>query len=259
MRGGRERAEILGLGLEVIAFGDAGLPEPRLQQVLHARNIEGLIIGPLREGTRIAPGLEWDRYALATVGWSVAEPAIHRAVNNQYNTARRAYLELWRRGYRHIGLNLWRVVNERVQGAYRAAFCEVERELRGGEQPHTFRERDDPEPLADWCRRTGIDALLTNVGAEWSALHDAGIRVPEDLALVTLAAVDPSAMPPGRGLFAGMDQREEIVGSTAVDLVVEQMLHLERGVPSVQKTVSIDAVWRDGWSVTAPSHRTLPS
>jgi hypothetical protein len=51
--------------------------------------------------------------------------------------------------------------------------------------------------------------------------------------------------PKDRG-FAGIDQKSDLVGAAAVDLVVDQLHRNERGVPALQKLVLIEGVWVEG-------------
>jgi LacI family transcriptional regulator len=48
---------------------------------------------------------------------------------------------------------------------------------------------------------------------------------------------------------AGTGRGIESVGAAAVDLVVQQLEHNERGIPEVPKTVLIDLEWVDGKTV----------
>lgn len=67
------------------------------------------------------------------------------------------------------------------------------------------------------------------------------IRVPEDLGLVCLNRSQNS-------WFAGMDENNVTVGALVCDLVVNQLMRNERGLPNEPKIILVNGRWRDGKS-----------
>ena len=68
----------------------------------------------------------------------------------------------------------------------------------------------------------------------------AGGRVPEDVGCATLYWKED------RSYLSGFYQNHEHIGAGAVDLVASQLYHNERGLPSEQKTMLVEAVWKPG-------------
>lgn len=74
-------------------------------------------------------------------------------------------------------------------------------------------------------------------------LEEAGWGVPDDIGFVSLEYY------PEHGDLAGVDQKSLTIGSAAVELVVEQLYHNERGVPETPKVVLIEGRWHPGKTV----------
>lgn len=74
-------------------------------------------------------------------------------------------------------------------------------------------------------------------------LKKAGLHVPEDIGYLTLTYYAVL------GAVAGIDQNTREAGAAAVDLVIEQLFHNERGIPRKPKVVMIEGEWVDGPTV----------
>ena len=74
-------------------------------------------------------------------------------------------------------------------------------------------------------------------------LREAGIAVPRQVA---------SALLDWHGQYgdiAGADQNNALVGAAAVDILITQLRHNERGIPEHPRTTMIDSTWHDGATV----------
>jgi LacI family transcriptional regulator len=85
--------------------------------------------------------------------------------------------------------------------------------------------------------------LTSHDGDLLRLLPDAGLRIPEDVAVVNVAAASAK-----RG-ETGIRESNEIIGSTAVKLLVSMLQHDERGVPIVPHQTTIDGRWIEGNTV----------
>lgn len=72
-----ERAREFGFKVEPFFMGDSGMSGSRLQQVLKARGISGMVIPPLLkpEGNI---NLDWSDFSAVAVGYSMSSPSLHR-------------------------------------------------------------------------------------------------------------------------------------------------------------------------------------
>ena len=108
--------------------GDAA----RLERVLHARGIRGVVFAPVpRPGTPLKQA--WANHAVAALGFSLASPTLHRAVNHQIHSIRLALKSLLALGYRRIGLVISRAHDERVEHHWLATVLLMRHEHRNGD------------------------------------------------------------------------------------------------------------------------------
>ncbi len=244
--GMRQRARQLGFGLDFIYRSETGPRTSHLDRVLKARGIRGVIVGPTQGvDTRPDYDLDWSHYALATFGFSLREPELHRAASFTYHSVRTAYRELWQRGYRRIGLVNTRTMHYRVDGNWRAGHLEGQAAHLGRIHSGAIYTGENRAEFLRWIKRYRPDAILCNNGGELEWMKAAGLRVPEDIGIATLSPLAPEQLK----FFAGVDQREGAIGAATVDVVIEQLNTNTFGLPAVPKTVLIECTWRDGLSI----------
>jgi LacI family transcriptional regulator len=260
----RARAAQLGFGCEWFALND--YPEARglahLRKILRTRGINAGIIFPLP-----APAyqlrLDSSGLALASLGFSLDQPRVHRVSHHHYTGLHRGIAEAKARGYRRIALALPSNYDENVDHQWLAALA-VE-PCRAGSAPADFAylcpSQTDTTNLAvrdgflTWVRATQPDLIfgLHPFSVWWEThLRDA----PEK---IDFASLDYS---PDTPHLAGIDQMSENIGASAVDVVVAQLHRNETGVPAYQKILHVESHWRAGASIRRPllpaPHSALP-
>ena len=233
-----------GYRLEVFRMGGSGLSEARLERVLHARGIRGVVFAPVPKPGAILKQT-WANHAVAALGFSIAAPALHRAVNHQIHSIRLALRSLLALDYRRIGLVISRAHNERVEHRWLSSVLLTQYEQReSGAVFPLLLEDDLRRPVVrDWLRRERPEVVVTTE--------------PQIAPLVGsschFAHLDLTAAAPG---CAGIDQNSERVGAAAVDLVVEQLHANEFGLPPNPKTVLIEGRWVPGKTAPGPARAT---
>jgi DNA-binding LacI/PurR family transcriptional regulator len=231
-----------GYRLQMFRMGESGLSEARLKQVLDARGIRGVVFAPFpKTGSALAQ--PWESHALATLGFSLAQPRLHRAVNHQNHSIRLALAELLALGYRRIGLVMSRHEDARVERNWLASVLLTQHEHAGTDRsfPLFFEEKIESGALRAWLKRErpevvvsteeGVRALIGRVGGVGFAhLH----------------------LTPDQAGCSGIDQNNERVGAAAVDLVIEQLHGNSFGFPENPKTVLIEGRWVAGTTASGP-------
>ncbi len=231
-----------GFRLETFRMGGSGLSEARLERVLHARGIRGVVFAPVPRPGVILKQM-WANHAVAALGFSIAMPALHRAVNHQIHSIRLALESLLALGYRRIGLVISRAHNERVEHRWLSSVLLTQHEHRATGAVFPLLLDDDlrAAPVRAWMRRERPEVVVTTE--------------PQIAPLVGpschFAHLDLTAAAPG---CAGIDQNGERVGAAAVDLVVEQLHANEFGRPQNPKTVLIEGRWVAGKTAPGPGH-----
>lgn len=247
-RGMQRRARELGYGLDHVWMRAPGLTPERLEQVLLARGIRGAVLLPFPDGHG-EPTLNWERLAVATVGYALASPRLNWASSRHYQIIGLTLQELTRLGYRRIGLALPPRADRFAEGTFLARYL-----LFQATQPraarvapfccHDFGEWSAPR-LLQWYRRYRPDAIITMNPQCRTWLQAAGIAVP---AKVGLATLDLNA---ALSDWSGIDECSEAVGVAALDLVIEQLNRAEPGLPPHPKAVLIDGRWVAGSTTRA--------
>jgi len=249
----RLRADRHGYLAEEFLLGRNGLTPNRLGSILHARNVEGLIISP-QSSHEISAHLDYSRYAAATFGYGLQTPALHRASTNMTQGILRATDELCRRGYRRIGLAITQWVDARSDHTYSGAFLYFQQRVPARQRvPLLYFPRNNPAEgsatFCAWMRRHQPEAIISfhTYVPEWIQ-GPLRLRIPEDVGLVVH---DWNEQMSG---YAGIHHRRPFVAAAAVDLVATQLMQNERGIPEVPKQILVPPAWIEG-----PSIRPAPA
>jgi DNA-binding LacI/PurR family transcriptional regulator len=246
-QGAADGAARHGYRLEVFRLGDAGLTEVQLERVLVARGIRGVVFAPFPE-TNSALAQRWENHALAVVGFSLARPRLHRAVNHQLNSIQVAFAEILALGYRRIGLVISRHEDARVERHWLSAALLAQHEHAGSDRrfPLLYEETIERRVLLAWLKRHRPEVVISTEQSGPAMLQWAtgqGVR-PTGFVHMHLTAELAGC--------AGIDQNNERVGAAAVDLVVEQLHVNSYGVPEIPKTVLIEGRWVPGKTAPGP-------
>lgn len=238
--GATARAREMGYVLDEVWLKEPGMTARKMHSILRSRGVEGVLLAPLPVGLGHV-SLDIQHFAVATMGYSVMRPSVHRAVCYQFDSVRMALQELRRLGYRRIGLAMNGSQDKRNAFSWTAGY------LVGQEKPasqlripiHNLEAGNDAT-LAQWLSDWKPDAILSGNSQILARLEELGWPVPGRLGV---AVLDRALTDEG---VAGIDQRPEIVGAGAVDLIVAQINRNERGIPAVQKVMLTEGVWVPG-------------
>ncbi|MBL9194306.1 MAG: LacI family DNA-binding transcriptional regulator [Opitutaceae bacterium] len=244
--GARDYATRLGYRLEEFIAGP-GMSPQRLQQILLARTIRGILIPPHSSDLSL-PGFDWSQFAVVRFGISVAHPRAHIVTSDQLRCAVMAFERMWERGYRRIGYLTSRRHDRNTGGNFRAGYLsaqDVHVPLRRHLDPLALSEENtlaDERSLKRWLRTVKPDGVITVVPALPELLQRVGCRVPEDLGVAALSLLD--------GRFdAGIDQKSEEVGRVAMATLAGLIQQNERGIPDYCRRILVEGRWVDGTSL----------
>lgn len=247
----RRRAAGYGYEVEEFWLGRAGLSPHRLQSILHARGIEGVLVSP--QSTLLpCSQIDYSRFAAVTFGYAMRTPALHMCAGNMTLGIQSAFEQLSLRGYKRIGMAVTRWIVDRSQFGYTGGMFHCQQNLPPEQRvpllllPHNQISKGH-SAFVDWMDRHRPDALIsfdTHV-PDWLKLR--GLRIPEDLGFAV------HDWTPKMQAYAGIYQRREHLAAAAVDLVAAQLSQNEHGIPTVPRQIMIPPQWMDG-----PSVRSLP-
>jgi len=85
--------------------------------------------------------------------------------------------------------------------------------------------------------------VLTLYGVVEKWLREMGLKIPEDIGLIQLERRRSAP------LTSGMDQHNDVVGASAVEMLIGMIQNNESGIPAFPKATLIGSTWIEGKTV----------
>lgn len=231
-----------GYRLEEFWLRERDMNGRRLSSILYSRNINGMLIAPLP----VALGhmrLEWQSFSAVALGYSLAWPRLHRAVNHQFRSIRTALRTLRKLGYNRVGLALKASIDERVEHHYTGGFLVEQQRLAEKRRVplHVPPDREWTEKtFARWFQKYRPEVVVSHHEEVLQWLAKLGVSVPNEAGFVHLNCPDAS------GRLAGIYQNGPDVGAAAADFLVAMLQRNERGVPALPHSILVEGTWIAG-------------
>ena len=249
--GARAAAEAHGHGLEIFQVGRGHLAPARLNSILRARGVTGILLSTFEIDINQLD-LDWSQFAAIKIECLHLSPHLDCVSNDQLQVARLAVRRLRGLGYRRIGLATSHEDQTRLGESFgmgvlieQAALCESDC------VPPLFFALEDvprlPELLRAWVASNHVDAVISNWPELFDAFAKAGMSIPGDVAFA------PLDVQPTMGQVAGVQQNHRLVGQRAMEQLAIMIESNRRGVPDAQTITYIPGYWQDGY--TAPARR----
>lgn len=245
----RRRAHGHGYAVEEFYLGKDGLTPKKLQKILHARGIEGVIVSP--QSTSLpCSRVDYSPFAAVMFGNAMSTPALHMCAGNMTLGITMAAEQLAARGYKRIGVAVTKWIVNRSQFGYSGGLFHWQQGLAEGDRvPLLLFPSNDIsqgfDAFSKWIGEHKPDALITFDTHVPLWLKRLGLRYPEDIGFVV------HDWTPNMADFAGIYQQRDQLAAAAVDLIVTQLSQHEHGVPAVPRQIMIPPRWVDGPSVRA--------
>jgi len=241
-QGATEEAKRNGFRLEAFNLRDCETIE-RLENILHARNVRGILIPPHGAQNIKWGDFRWDDYCLIRFGHSIQNPRAHIVTSDQLTDGMIAFENIWNKGYRRIGYVATRgssIKTARFSAGFLQGQLKVNAKLKL--PPLLLDETNyqkDESAFLSWLRKTRPDAIFTDLAYLRGVLIKAGYKVPSDIGLVATSVLDGNAT-------AGIDQNSKEIGKAAIQMLISLINHNERGIPEFCRELLIEGTWRDG-------------
>ena len=203
-QGAFEEADRCGFRLEEFTLQDAALE--RLEKILRARNIRGILLPPLGNFAPDYRQFNWDDFCIVRFGHSICYPHAHIVTSDQLTDGVIAYENMFKKGYQRIGLATAFKVQTRFSAGYLFSQAKRSPDIRLPilvlNQEHSD---EDKVLLKKWLKTNKPDAILTDVGELSGLLSEIGWKVPKDVGLAALSVLDGKA-------DAGINQNSYEIG-----------------------------------------------
>ncbi|MEO6002003.1 MAG: LacI family DNA-binding transcriptional regulator [Opitutus sp.] len=243
------RAEELGYRLESLWLRAPGMTHRRFRSILEARGIQGLICFSSPVDGQAFP-TDLDRFAIVTISLTIRTP-LHRVTTHFFNDTWTILEKLYELGYRRPGLLIGPNDDHCSGHACTSAYFGWCRHRLGFEQPvppHIV-ERLDGNEFAHWFGRHRPDSIVLMHGYDKalpefnSILRKQGIAVGRDVGVaVGWQILD-------RAGYSGVQVNQHLMGSWAVELLVNRIMNKDVGIPSNPRVEMIESQWVDGTSL----------
>jgi DNA-binding LacI/PurR family transcriptional regulator len=237
-KGASACAEKFGYRLEEFLCNDR-MPPDRLEKVLLARGINGILLPPTSPDSPDWGDFHWERFSAVRLGRRAESPRIHTVAAAQTANAMLAYDQIRAKGYERIGYAgvPWRVWTHGAGFLWAQA---TDWSLKSLVPPffHTG-AAGGQKKLEAWLRKTKPDAILTDLSELPAMLAKAGYRVPEDIGLAAVTVLDCK-------IDAGIYQNPEEIGRVAMLVLVSLINDNDRGIPPTQREILVKGSWVDG-------------
>lgn len=245
------RARELGYRTEEFWMGGGAMLPQRVEQILLARGIEGLLVLNYPRAPAVLE-MNVEPFACAVIGRALIRPRLFSTDHDHHQGLFQVIDQLHAAGYHRPGFILQHEVNERTMHCWAAAYQFWSSSLpRGMQMPILYvnsmdvgpGQKTDVAQIKKWFRRHRPDAILSHGIGMKRLIEAADIRVPRDAGFASLFWIGAQEG------CAGLDLQDEVVSGRAVELVLEQLRHNQRGVPSASETVLFPGIWRPGPSL----------
>ena len=248
LAGARERAGQMGFALEEFWTSDPGMTDQRLEQILRARGIVGVVLSPVTKAeATVTLKWDWRQFAPAVIGNVTWTPELHHAGHHHFLAMRLALMELTKLGCKRPVALIEATVHERNKHAYVAAFWAHFPQTASTRRLVRVVSRDAPVDLGRWLRAAQPDALIIS---HTDLLDLPGVgQAAKELRVPRVTLYWSRETPRGIG---GIDQRQDRVAGHAVDLVVAQLNANETGAPDLPRMMLFPGRW------VAPALPTRP-
>jgi DNA-binding LacI/PurR family transcriptional regulator len=247
-KGASDNAKRMGYHLEAFNLNDLSLS--RLQSILHARNIQGILLPPLGSpSTPILDSLNWNAFAVVRFGQAIPQPAAHIVNSSQLENAMLAFDRIRQRGYQRIGCvceySRMRFFGSGYSWAQCALPAPQQLPLLTKNPAHNFEQKQ--QTLDAWVRQYKPDAILTDDAELPDMLNNLGYRVPEDIGLATTSVHDTP-------IDTGIDQRPYDIGWAATRMLGSLINEKAFGLPNCRSELLIEGQWVDGSMLPQREH-----
>lgn len=247
LRGVTEKAGQLGFKVETFQVGHTSLKLNRLDSILRARGINGLIVLPA-SGFPDLSEIDWSRYAAVYVDYFIGSPAIHCVCLDHYRSMVQLLQTLHERGYRRPGLFMETSIDARLHYRWEGAFLALQQALPdNGNLPILRMPKMETSLFQEWFREHQPDVVLGHFPDAIGWMERCGAKLPHQHGFVCLNSLRTEP-----GQCAALDFQAPELGRRATELVTGHLLHSEFGIPSQPSLTTIPAKLIEGPTLRGP-------
>jgi len=251
IQGAQRRAAECGFAVEEFVMRPTEADSKKISRILYARNIRGLLVGPLcRSCGHLS--LNWKEFASIAISINLVQPDLNRCSVDLVQAVNLALRNLKRLGYQRIGYAIPPLHVALSHHRSRAMYLDYQYQL-SPEQRVGLLEDWSLRGLSSWLKAETPDAVIGHGDEMLSWLNELGVKIPLDIGYADISMFTETNAP-----FAGVVFDYRGVGATAVDMVISNLLHNVYGVPPQPVHCYVQGKWQDGSTVLPRSQSPPP-
>lgn len=239
-RSAQERAEALGYRLEIYRVKEPARFNRSLQRTLVNRGIEGVLLLQMTLPCNVGALLDWDKFSAVTASPSVVGHSFPQAGVNYFHNAQLLCSQLARSGCRRIGFAATETFCIRTANAFGAAAAW--QNLENGTPPLApliaSARLPAREDFLRWFREQKPDGVIAHSNEAVSFLADQLALAGERRPILACTNVDPATT-----RFPGIDERHEIIGRNAIDLLTGLIARGEKSPRAIAIGTLVNGLW----------------
>jgi LacI family transcriptional regulator len=249
LNGIKRQARSQGFCVEFFFTQDPALSVDSLNRIFHSRGIRALLYSDFfgSHNTEL-PRVNWDSMAAMTFNRFYPELRVHRVLMDHHQNALLALDNLKASGCQRVGLplghNLDAGLNYTISSAY-MVWCHLHQNRYQIPFLPLLEAKKTKPAFIKWMKKHKPDGIVTHQCGIIHWLREEGIRVPEDVG-VALTNVDECFE------ASGVDNRHEVIGSVAMNVLGGQLLRNEIGPQSDPRFILVPGRWQNG-NTTQPA------
>lgn len=228
------RAEELGFAISRLRAAEYNLDINRVLKVVRNRGLEGVILLPPLLGVPISLEADWTGLCVISTATSIVSPRFHCVVPHQFANMMSLLEEANKMGFERIGAVFEGTFDDRTAHNFTAALKWHDLGKRTLETGPQEREVDKHRQIVSWLRKHEPDLIFAQSphSVESAVLEAFGKSGGSMVNIVGLGHTENAA-------HAFMDERGDLIGSTAVDLLAGMIYCRETGIPTAPRTTMV--------------------
>jgi len=230
-----QRATELGFSTTVLHAAAFDFNLKHLLKVVRHRGLEGAVLLPTISTTKLVPTADWSDISVVATSNSILAPRFHSVVPHQFANMMRLIETMQSRGHRRICAIFDEFFDERTAHNFTAAVNWHHHGHRTLVLPSRMAAPEKAALVAHWIEKHQPDMIFAQASDAVSdalpRLHRVRQRSPFEI--VGLGAGSGSSI-------SHLDERSELVGSGAVDLLAGMIYYHETGIPEHPRTTMFD-------------------
>ena len=235
-KGALLRASELGFAVTAFHAADCEFNLKHLLKVIRHRGLEGALLLPSVAPIELDLGETWDQLSVVATSASIIAPRFHSVVPHQFANMMRLIDTMHARGHRKICAVFDEFFDERTAHNFTAALNWHQHGTRTLVLPQKMTLPEKADAVARWLNRHEPDLVFAQAA-------DAVASAMPQLKRFKRAGKTPQIVglgaPVGNSL-SHLDERPELVGAAAVDLLAGMVYYHETGIPEHPRTTMID-------------------